>query len=163
MMRLIAFSIMVILHLGSWAQTNLPGEHCVKWMITSSGKINFHKPRTDCKSGFGLCIRLGQLEIRAIPCDDESTSNDLSDGGAIRFYAEWDGSRVLFRFPEQLIQPDNLKPEDFGTFSITEDELPIMNGRSDEVVFLRAGDYPVERKSGELLVSVDAGLAGKTR
>jgi hypothetical protein len=162
MMRFYFLCLLTILQLSSFSQTTAPEEHCIKWMITSSSRFNFHKPRTDCQFGFGLCLRLGRLEIRAVPCDEESSSNDLYDEDKVPFLAEFNGSQVIFHFPEWMTQMENLKSQDLSIFSIQNDELPIMDGHSEAVVTLRAGDYPVLRDNGELIVKVEAGFVRKT-
>jgi hypothetical protein len=97
-----------------------------------------------------------------VPCDEESSSNDLYDEDKVPFLAEFNGGQVIFHFPEWMTQMENLKSQDLSIFSIQNDELPIMDGHSEAVVTLRAGDYPVLRDNGELIVKVEAGFVRKT-
>lgn len=161
-MKQFLFLLFTIPSIEAFAQPTQTDEPCIRWQVIKAPVFKFHKPKTNCLFGFGLCLQLSQLEIRIIPCDENPPSTEIEGKELVQFYAELDGDKVIFHFPKSLLELEPFRSQDPGFFGIAEDELPLDKEHSGVVVRLKEGEYPLERVGGQWLAKVDASVVRKT-
>jgi hypothetical protein len=110
--------------------------------------FNFHKPRTGCKSGFGLCIK-GHWETGCVPNRPYSYFSTIKEGVASVWAQELENGKLEIHFPLALKDTEGYSAEDLAIFNMDE-EYEIYKG-----ITLKPGDYPVQETDVELVVIVD--------
>ncbi len=110
--------------------------------------FNFHKPRTGCSSGFGLCIKL-DVSVTCHPCSPKTAIAD----GKVRAWLRVDGSVAELHLPKAIMEFSEFKPDDFTHF-VAEDRSIVLYGLDGEVRFLREGNYPVDVRDDELVIKL---------
>lgn len=142
----------------TWAQsskpfpgtsTDLPCPVGTCPMITFSIEaFNFHKPRTECKLGFGLCIKL-DVGITCASCTGKSSiaDNKVTAWGKIL------GNTLELHIPAALQQVVGFEKTDMRSFQLDEQfiRLKTTNGTIKTVA---GGTYPVATRENELVINL---------
>jgi hypothetical protein len=118
-------------------------------MITFSIEaFNFHKPRTECKLGFGLCIKL-DVGITCASCTGKSSiaDNKVTAWGKIL------GNTLELHIPAALQQVVGFEKTDMRSFQLDEQfiRLKTTNGTIKTVA---GGTYPVATRENELVINL---------
>jgi hypothetical protein len=124
-----------------------PDETCPAASVTID-QFNFHKPRTSCSSGFGLCVKVS-LSIGCIPCIRKSF---LSDGKVNAFF-KLEGKKVSMRMPVQIKDREGFAKEDLTSFEVEEGSI-VVHTPSGTTYFVKQGVYPVEVDGDEYVVNM---------
>lgn len=126
---------------------NCPEGYCAGFFVEIEN-FNFHKPRTECKSGFGICLRIS-AGATCIPCLNKITSNDKSS--VITGYLSKE--MATLHLPKSLQKEQIEKESDFRFFEIEEKTIEITYP-DGSVMYLKGGSYPVTEENNELLVRI---------
>lgn len=111
--------------------------------------FNFHKPRTNCTSGFGLCIRIG-IRTRCSMCDAKAT---LRDNMVSAVFLQ-KGTKVEVRLPLALRSAKGFEKTDMSVFELEEKTLSIVSPDGKEV-WVKGGIYPVARTETEYIIMME--------
>ncbi len=111
--------------------------------------VNFHKPRTDCKKGFGLCVRFG-VGTSCQPCEG---ATELS-GYKVTGWLSVQGKTASLHLPLALEADPAFAKTDMSTFEIDEKMLSIQSKESGEQ-WVKGGVYKVIRTKEDLLITLD--------
>ncbi len=114
-------------------------------------KFNFHKPRTNCTSGFGLCVK-GRWKVKcgyAFPSFPR-----IEDEKVIIAYKVTD-NKLELHLPVDLADDPEFKEVDMTTFSIGADQVQLTDEKGNVVAVLKEGDYAVTRTETELIVLIE--------
>jgi hypothetical protein len=119
----------------------------ISWDIN---KFNFHKPRTECGSGFGVCLDLNK-RIDCVP--ENFTHVYVTEDGTIGGYGDLKDSTLVLHLPADLTYDPAFVNEDMSTFEIETNRFKIYNG---ELLYgtLVGGVYPVVNTGTELLIEI---------
>ncbi len=110
--------------------------------------FNFHKPRTNCSNGFGLCIKFST----SVTCEYcFGKSNILGD--KISVYTTLDDNYATLHFPMSLKYEKEFEGADFNTFEIEDQSLSFKQENGKEV-FVKGGLYPVSIVDDEMIVTL---------
>lgn len=124
-----------------------PDETCPAASV-SIDQFNFHKPRTSCSSGFGLCVKVS-LSVGCIPC---IRKNVLSDGKVNAFF-RWTGKELSLHLPLELNSKADFSKEDMTSFEVEESTISV-SMPSGESYWVKAGVYPVVVIGDEYVVNM---------
>ncbi len=133
--------------------SDCPAGWCAYWQYTFS-TFNFHKPRTDCKTGFGLCIR-GSASSGCKPCNlfKSMESPAKIENGNVTCYGEVKSGVLEFHIPAAIKIDQNLSAKDISSFTIDKGALSVTaNGKQ---LYSKEGTYPVTLSGSEYVVSID--------
>lgn len=119
----------------------------ISWDIN---KFNFHKPRTECGHGFGVCLDLTK-KIECVP--ENFTHVYITEDGTIGGYGDLKDSTLVLHLPAGLTYDPAFVNEDMGIFEIEAGRFKIFDG---EVLYgtLKGGVYPVVNTGTELLIEI---------
>jgi hypothetical protein len=127
---------------------------CLHWEV-SVAVINFHKPRTNCKSGFGLCIRLGGgISASCILCLNlKSASVCKMQKGIATCYGEIKNNKLKLHIPAGIKEEAGFTKEDMSTFTVEKGSISFLADGKEKVS--KEGSYPVTLSGAEYIVSID--------
>ena len=110
--------------------------------------LNFHKPRTDCKSLFGFCLRI-HAGASCIPCYQKSTPDEkrMEITGMLR------ENEVVLYIPNEINQLKEFNENDAETFELLERMLEI-EYPDGSVKYARAGNYPVVLENNSYTIHI---------
>lgn len=111
--------------------------------------FNFHKPRTDCTSGFGLCIRFG-VSFSCMPCYAKASVK----GDMVSSWVKLSDKTAEWHLPAGLKESKGFQKTDMSTFEIEEKTLSFRSKEGLEK-WVKGGIYPVRIVENELLVTMD--------
>jgi hypothetical protein len=119
----------------------------ISWDIN---KFNFHKPRTECGHGFGVCLDLTK-RVECVP--ENFTHVYITEDGTIGGYGDLKESTLVLHLPADLTYDPAFVNENMETFEIEADHFKILDG---EVLLgtLKGGIYPVVNTGTELLIEI---------
>lgn len=123
-----------------------PGECPVSYIFIEV--FNFHKPRTNCESGFGLCIRIAS-GIACKPCYYKSSIT----GTKVNAWAKITGGNAELHIPLVLKKQKGFEKTDFSVFEIEAGTVSFVT-ESGKQYFAKAGKYPVTVVGDEMLVNL---------
>ena len=87
-------------------------------------KLNFHKPRTDCLNGFGFCARLGEINVRCVPCGGSSGFEaPRMSGQDVEAYFKYDCGQMTLHLPKALTEDEDFKGEEMHSFEVDEHSI----------------------------------------
>jgi hypothetical protein len=114
-------------------------------------QFNFHKPRTNCTSGFGLCIRIkvesGCQAIGSFFAKTSLVGNIVTAWGTIQ------NGKLSLHIPAGLKKIKGFTESDFKTFTI--DDAAILQVTNSKVpLYLTPGNYPVTTDKEDLVVTI---------
>ena len=114
-------------------------------------QFNFHKPRTNCTSGFGLCIR-GTWGYKCV--DDRQTyySAITADGVAHIWAQVLRGGLLELHFPIDLVNTPGYTLDDLSNFSV-DDEWD-MSPEPNNPLIMEVGEYKTSFTEHEIIVIV---------
>ncbi|MEP6674593.1 MAG: hypothetical protein ABJA78_05545 [Ferruginibacter sp.] len=113
--------------------------------------FNFHKPRTNCESGFGLCIK----GVWSTHCDCGYYKPVTSiENGNVNCAGKKEGSKLSLYIPYALKDLDIYKNEDTSTFTVGED-ISLIDGSGNIFAKVVPGDYKVKVEGNNFLIVVD--------
>jgi hypothetical protein len=129
-----------------------PGQ-CSNGVTWTIDQFNFHKPRTDCQSKFGLCIR-GHLGPHCVPCFGGAPYKGINNGKVSGWY-NINGSKLELHIPSAIQDADGFRGEDLTIFEVDDNAVTIF--KADKTVFgyLKGGKYTVKKVNDELIVLLD--------
>ncbi len=108
--------------------------------------FNFHKPRTNCTSGFGLCIRLG-FTTSCGYCNDRS----VIKGDKVKVWANLSGKKAEIHLPVALQSARGFEKTDMSTFEVEEKTISFTSKDGVER-WVKGGSYPVAKNGDEFIV-----------
>jgi len=142
------------------------GHPCPLGMCVSSAsfyfdQFNFHKPRTDCKSGFGLCIR-GHWEYTCgYPPNclggvntGYNKATKIENGKALCWFNIVDG-KLQLHLPLELETVETYQDVDFSLFNIDEEMIFIKNDQGIVIAKAKRGEYPVTKTEKDFVIIID--------
>lgn len=115
---------------------NCPAGYCPGISIIIE-QFNFHKPRTNCSKGFGLCFKI-HVGASCIPCLKKPQINKkgIEVVGLLR---EKD---MLLSIPKDIAEINGLSESDLNAFEI-ENQMIEIELPEGYVRYLKGGVYPV--------------------
>ena len=137
---------------ASESPSDCPAGYCPYGQYTIT-TFNFHKPRTGCVSGFGLCIK-GDWSSGCRPCRSfRTTSVTKIENGKAICYGEVVNGKLEFRIPAAIRTDQNFSSHEMSTFTIDKAALTIYNDGKKKVS--KEGVYPVTLSGDEYIVLID--------
>ncbi len=142
------------------------GHPCPQGMCVTSASFmidifNFHKPRTNCQTGFGLCLRshweytcgfppycLGQVNTGYRP------ETKIENGKVSGWFSIVNGKLEL-HLPVALETANSFQNTDFSTFHLDPDMIYLKNDQGAGIGKLKGGAYPVKKREQEFFVVID--------
>lgn len=119
-------------------------------------KVNFHKPRTDCMQGFGFCARLGEVNVRCVPCNGSTgLEAPRMSGDEVEGYFKYDCGQMKLHLPRGLAEEEMFKGEETNLFEIEAHSVCLTGEAVERPVWVKGGVYPVETQGEELVVTVE--------
>ncbi len=127
---------------------------CGYALTIEASKFNFHKPRTDCTSGFGLCVRIRGLKLECYPCYSKNTGFAEINGDLVRGYVHFEGNHSELVLPASLLEDQAITYDENQIFSLEDGSIVIEKENESAELSSIGGDYPFEIKDGMLLIPV---------
>ena len=124
-----------------------PAETCPAASL-SIDEFSFHKPRTSCTSGFGLCLKVS-LSITCLPCDLKSTLTD----GKVSALFKVKGDEVTMKIPVEISHEKDFEKTDFSTFEVEEGSISITMP-TGKTAYVQPGIYPVVIEDHEYVINM---------
>src|ERR1051325_3964834 len=91
-------------------------------------QFNFHKPRTGCTSGFGLCIKIHVEPIcSSCPMGYPTPGNMRTavSGKSVTGWCVINGNKMELHLPSAIQQSDGYSRTDFSTFEVEDRSILI--------------------------------------
>ncbi len=123
----------------------------ISWEIET---FNFHKPRTGCNSGFGLCIKIGPGTVQCNPCQLYSPATISTSTGKATMKAKLVDNSLELHIPIGLSTDAGYNPEEFNLFYVENATQDIYFATS-YIGKLKGGTYKVKKTEKEYVVLVD--------
>ena len=114
--------------------------------------FNFHKPRTNCESGFGLCIK-GVPGTRC-NCGWYRPTTSI-EKGEVKTELRIEGDKAYFYIPYALKQLDEYKNENTDSFTLSEENAAIINADGKTVATMKPGEYVTKIEGDNFVVVID--------
>jgi len=108
--------------------------------------FNFHKPRTGCVSGFGLCIRLS-AGVNCEYCRWRSAIESNQVSSTVIF----EGEKAIWHLPSSL--PDHLGEVDTSEFELEDGMLEFVTDKG-KVFKVKGGLYPVKKNPEDITIEL---------
>ncbi len=124
-----------------------PSGTCPSAIITLES-FNFHKPRTSCSSGFGLCIKMG-FNFACLPCNGKSFIKD----GKVNGWAKINEKAAELHIPVSLKTEKGFEKTDMSTFELEDKSISFKSDSGVEKT-VRGGIYPVTVSGDEYIVNI---------
>lgn len=118
-------------------------------------KINFHKPKTDCNSGFGFCMRVEKMTVGCMPCSGSGVMVPRMEGDGVNGYFLYDCGQMKLHLPRQLAEDEMFRNEKTDYFEIEDRAIRLSGDNAGKDVWVKGGSYPVEIIGEELVIPVD--------
>ncbi len=152
-------SVLVFLSISS-QEINAQGERidpcppgfCATGVSFVIDQFNFHKPRTGCQSGFGICLK-GHLEASCTPC----WANGKTDyqNGKVTGWFKISKNKLELHLPLALGQSKEFIKEDMSVFCVDDDTITILNTDGSTNCKLKGGEYTVTISGSDYLILID--------
>ncbi len=110
--------------------------------------FNFHKPRTSCSKGFGLCVK---FSVRLI-CESFSKNVYIKEGKVYTNVAFVNNLAVL-HIPISIKNQTGFEKTDMSFFEVEDKAITLMLPNNVEK-WVKGGTYPVNIVGDELIVSL---------
>jgi hypothetical protein len=110
--------------------------------------FNFHKPRTNCTSGFGLCVRFN-AGVECSPCFGKSSLT----GTKVKVWAKLSNHSATLHIPKSLQTQKGFETVKFSQFELEDQALSFSfpNGAKRSV---RGGTYSVTAVGDEWVIQI---------
>lgn len=146
----------MILTVSAFAQTTQkfadgcpPGTHPV--YINECDGFNFHRPVTNCKTGFWFCsYGCTGWHWECVP--NTTFKATIDQKNVAKVWAQLSGNKIEFHFPSAISALDSYTKEDLSKFTVDEQLVFEFDGKKCK---LAIGEYPVKEVNGELIILVD--------
>jgi len=113
--------------------------------------INFHKPRTNCTSGFGFCVK-GTWDIICVN-DRQTYYSAITPDGIAHIWAQvLRGGLLEIHFPIELVNTPGYTIDDLSNFSV--DEEWDINPEPNNPLIMEVGQYKTSFTEHEIIVIV---------
>src|SRR5512138_1831072 len=129
-----------------------PPGYCSNGITFTVEQFNFHKPRTDCQSRFGICLK-GQWSAHCVPC--WSNGKTSYENGKVTGWFKISGGKVELHLPLALGQAKEFMSEDMSVFYIDDDTITILNEDGSKNGQLKGGEYTVTIIGDDYVVQID--------
>lgn len=119
--------------------------------------FNFHRPKKDCKSGLGICLRYHLGDYRFVPCNNlqERQGGVSLEKDLVTYLIYLDENHAYFHLPAGLKNYPGFEGGDISTFYIDGDDFLLGNPEEGVAFRLKEGAYPVEESDGHWVAAVD--------
>ena len=124
-----------------------PDETCPAASV-SIDQFNFHKPRTSCSTGFGLCVKVS-LSVGCIPCIRRTMVSD----GKVNAFFRWSEKALSLHLPLDIHAKEEFAKEDMSSFEVEEGAISV-SLPTGENYMVKAGVYPVAVSGDEYVVNL---------
>jgi hypothetical protein len=160
MKKIMLFFVITLISLSGIAQTpsypidqTCPPGYCahITWEIET---LNFHKPRTGCKTGFGFCLKVGHGTVECLPCNVYKAATAPISNNKVTIFGKVVNNKLELHIPLALGNDSGFSTQDLSTFSIESGEQNIYKG-SVFVGKMKGGEYPVKKTDLEYIVLID--------
>lgn len=111
--------------------------------------LNFHKPRTSCTGGFGLCVKMSV----SIYCSN-TTGKSYIKGDQISVSTKLTNQTAELHFPIALKYEKGFEKTDLSTFEIEDKSLIFKSAKGMEKL-VKGGIYPVSVIGDEFVVTLN--------
>lgn len=111
--------------------------------------FNFHKPRTNCTSGFGVCLRFS-WGISCVSCYYKGSVA----GDKLTAYAKLSNAVAELHVPVGLKDAKGFEKTDMSTFEVEDKSLSFKTSTGVEK-FVRGGIYPVVVSGDEYVIKLN--------
>jgi len=157
--------IMIVMTLTSFSQTGkqipegpCPDGECSYGVSIVFDQFNFHKPRTSCTSGFGLCIKV-HTEPICEPCPmgyptPDNMKTDISDG-KVKAWWKLADNKIELHIPVDLQKVDGYGDVDFSLFEIDDESFIIDNQDKTIYATVKGGQYKVTKQENDFVVLLE--------
>jgi hypothetical protein len=150
MKKILMIGLMMGFKFG-FAQTNFYCP-CGQMITFYIDKSNFHKPRTNCESGFGLCLKISKITVGCQPCLGGKSVGSNLEGNNVTGYIKSSCGEVEMHLPLALADDEMFKGEKLTEFEMEEGAIEIPVPDSEKPVWIKGGTYPVYEKENELVI-----------
>lgn len=127
---------------------NCPAGTCPTITI-SLDIFNFHKPRTACTTGFGLCVKLSTA-FSCNPCFGKTSISTDKVSSWIKLTA----TTAELHIPIALKDAKGFEKTDMTTFQIDDNTLSFI-GKSGTQKSAKGGIYPVAKDAVDYIIKLD--------
>lgn len=110
--------------------------------------LNFHKPRTNCAEGFGLCLKIS-WGITCTSCFGKSAVS----GSNIKMWSALKGNAAELHIPLGIKSQKGYEKVNFSTFEIDENSMGFQLS-DGKIRFAKGGIYSTTIKDNEYVVTV---------
>ncbi len=111
--------------------------------------FNFHKPRTNCETGFGLCIRFSS----SVTCNYCNWKSSIK-AGKVNVWAKLSSQVAEIHIPVSLRYEKGFEKTDMSSFEIEDKAMSFKFGNGVEK-FAKAGTYPVSVIGDEYVINLN--------
>jgi hypothetical protein len=115
--------------------------------------INFHKPKTDCKSKFGFCFRATQ-GMECVPSQNWQQYKLGISNGIVTAWSIVQNNQLELHIPLALKDTDGFRLEDMTEFTIDDDTIKLADSNGNVVTSLKGGTYPVKIIEGQYVIQI---------
>jgi hypothetical protein len=130
-----------------------PPGMCMHWEA-SIKVLNFHKPRTDCKFGFGFCLKFGGGTGSCVPCGNFKNSSICKiQNGEATCYVEIKNNKLELHLPAGIKDEASFTKEDMSTFTVEKGTFTVSANGKEKTN--KEGSYPVVLSGTEYIVLID--------
>lgn len=151
MKKILILSLMLTVK-AAFAQIKAPCP-CGGMLVFEITKFNFHKPKTDCLFGFGLCLKMSPIRFECVPCTSLPNGPLSFKQEMVTCYMAAFDQKLELHLPAALLEDESFLQDQAEFFELEDDMLPIPSTSAGESSYVKAGKYPVERRGEELVVS----------
>ena len=115
-------------------------------------QFNFHKPRTDCESRFGICLR-GHFQANCAPC--WSNGQTGYKDGKVTGWFKISKNKLELHLPLALGQSKGFINEDMSLFYLDDDTITVLNADGSTNSKLKGGVYTVAISGNDYVILID--------
>ena len=138
--------------IAQWAGSICP---CGQQIVFEIEKFNFRKPRTDCRKGFGLCLKLDKIYIVCSPCEGGRPVNPELRDDMVKGYVKASCGELSIHLPASLADDKMFEGESMSEFEIDDNAIRLGDGKSGPTYSIIGGIYPVQMIGDELVINVN--------
>lgn len=137
-----------------------PPPSCVVRATLHIDFVNFHKPRTECKTGFGICVKTHLQYTCGYPpnCLPGSVNNrqmlKVENGKVSGYFMLLDGKAEM-HLPLSIKSHPEFTSTDLSQFSIEPNTVVFRNEHGIDFARAKAGNYPVKNTGYDLVIILD--------
>ena len=124
-----------------------PSGMCPAAIITMES-FNFHKPRTNCSGGFGLCLKIG-FNFACLTCNGKSFIKD----GKVNSWVKINQQTAELHVPTNIKYEKGFEKTDMSTFEIEDKSLSFKSDAGIEKT-VKGGIYPVSVSGDEYIINL---------